>query len=113
MPEIRTRAQTQTRKYQYVEGVSITPAIVNVPLAYCLACKRVVHPILSRLNRQGLGRDLFAHEHPLAFIRLMEVRGRREVIPSGDFPKELVEIARNAWVRERRSPSEIERLLEG
>jgi hypothetical protein len=111
MPEVRTRVQT--RKYQYVEEVSITPAIVNIPLAYCPVCKRVVHPILSRLNRQGLGRDLFAHEHPLAFVRLMEVRGRREVIPSDDFPKELAEIAKIAWMQERRSPSEIKRLLEG
>jgi hypothetical protein len=104
-----TRVERYMKEYRWTRMDGITYHI-----AYCPQCGRIVPPTSTRRSRAGThGEDLWVHEHQLAFLCLKSSnRGNRSLSAEPSFPERLRQVAEISWIYERRSPRDVEELLE-
>ena len=84
---------------------------VTWPIAVCTTCRRIIEPRVEPSKTGAHGKLYFVHQHPLAFITLLQSNsGKRRVELSGELG-ELARAVERAWVVERRTLDEVEELV--
>jgi hypothetical protein len=78
------------------------------PIAVCTTCRGIIEPRAQESSKTGAhGKLYFVHQHPLAFITLLQSNsGKRRVAVSGELG-ELARAVERAWVVQRASVDEV------
>jgi len=86
---------------------------VTVHIAICLACGSRIEPTHTYRSRTGThGKDYWAHEHPLSFIRLEQSNsGKRSVTTMNKVPDDLLTVVKEAWIDLNTSTDFVERVV--